>query len=99
MVKYEREILLVLKEAGPKGMPLRRIVLNVFNMTNTLFEHHSQQDIYDAVGAFLRTQSVIKGSSIEKADTRGWYRLNINSTMVRQLFIEFQIDEEDEWML
>lgn len=91
--------MIVLKEAGQKGMPVRRIALNVFNMTNSLFNPLDMNVVYNDVGEWLRENSQHCSSSVEKAETRGWYRLNMNSNQVQQLLLQFTIDENDEWML
>lgn len=96
---YEHEILIILKEVGPSGMPLRRIALNVYNIKNSLFYPLDKHEVYDDVADYLRTQSTIKDSPIEKASQRGWYKLNYESTQLRQLLLDFQIDEADEWMM
>lgn len=98
-MNYEREILLILREAGSKGLPVRRIALNVFNMTNSLFMPLNMEDVYTDVSEWLRTKSQYSSSSVEKAETRGWYRLNMNSNEVQQLLLEFQPSDEDEWMM
>lgn len=98
-MNYEREILLILREAGTKGLPVRNIALHVFNMTNSLFNPLDRDTVYNDVAEWLRHTSNCSTASVEKADTRGWYRLNINSNQVQQLLLEFVPDEEDEWML
>lgn len=98
-MNFEREIIMILKEVGTNGMPLRRIALNVFNIKNSLFEPLDQEDIYKEVGEWLRSTSAKSGGSVEKAETKGWYRINPNSAKVQQLLLEFQPHEEDEWMM
>lgn len=96
---FEREILKVLSEGPLEGMPLRRIALNVYNISNTLFNPLDQEEVYEVVGEWLRKTSAIKGASVEKAETRGWYKINLNSQKVQQMMLEFHPHEEDEWML
>lgn len=96
---FEREILDVLREAGQTGLPVKRIALNVFNITNSLFNPLDPEKVYAEVSDWLRTESAKSGASIEKTDTRGWYRLNLNSQKVQQLLMEFLPNEEDEWMM
>lgn len=98
-MNYETEILTILREAGQQGMPVRRIARNVVNMTNTFFMQQTVEDVYDDVAAYLRLKSSQKGAEIEKAETRGWYRLNVNSKQVQQLLLDFTMREEDEWMM
>lgn len=96
---FEQDILTVLKEATCNGMPVRRIALNVFNRKNSLFNPLNQEKVYKEVAEWLRNESQKRGACIEKTETKGWYRLNMNSTRVQQLLLDFQPHEEDEWML
>lgn len=91
----ELVIINVLREAGQKGMPLRRIALNVFNLTNSLFEPLDKEVVYENVGQYLRKNASLKGGIIERAETKGWYRINYNSQHVQQLLLEFATDEEE----
>ncbi|MBQ0073682.1 MAG: hypothetical protein KBT34_05770 [Prevotella sp.] len=68
-------------------------------MTNSLFNPLDQEKVYADVSEWLRTESTKSGASIERAETRGWYRLNMRSSQVQQLLLEFEPNEEDEWML
>ncbi len=96
---YEREIMLILREAGTQGMPVRRIALNVYNMVNSLFCPVDRERVYNVVAEGLRTESQCSQGAVERAETKGWYRLNTNSAQVQQLMLEFLPDEEDDWML
>lgn len=98
---YEHEILLVLHEADQlKGLPIATIVRNVYNMTSIdLFSMRPYDDVHADITKFLRHESSLKHGSIEKAEQRGYYRLNKNSQTVQQLLLEFEVAEEDEWMM
>lgn len=98
---YEHEILLILHEADPeKGLPLGAIVRNVYNMTAIdLFSSRPYDEVQGDITKFLHAESTKKTGSIERADTRGYYRLNKNSQTVKQLLLEFEVSEEDEWMM
>ena len=100
-MKYEKEILLILREADPNvGLPLSSIVRNVFNMTACdLFSARTYDDVYADVQKDLRVESSIRGSYVEKADKRGFYRLNRNSQKTQQMLLEFEVAEDDEWMM
>lgn len=98
-MNYESVILNILREAGDTGMPLRRIALNVFNLTNSLFNPIERENVYNDVAEWLRSESSKSGACIEKAETRGWYRLNNNSSKVQQMMMEFQPKDEDMWMM
>lgn len=101
MMNYEHEILLILHEADPvKGLPIATIVRNVFNMTCIdLFSMRPYEDVQNDITKFLRYESSMKHGSVERAETRGYYRLNKNSQTVQQLLLEFEVAEEDEWMM
>lgn len=88
-MQYERYILMILAEAGPVGMPVRRIALNVYNITNSLFAPLCLEKVYADVAEWLRSESQKSGGTVRKADIRGWYRLNEQSTKVEQLMLEF----------
>ena len=98
-MQYERHILLILREAYPHGMPVRRIALNVYNITNTLFDPQDREKVHSAVAEWLRSESQKSGGAVRRADTRGWYRLNERSMQVQQLLMEFSPYEDDDWML
>ncbi len=92
-------ILKILTEAYPQAMPLRRIALNVYNITNTLFDPQDKDHIYSLVAEWLRTESMKRGGTVMKAETKGWYKLNAASPQAQQLLLEFMPNEEDEWMM
>ena len=95
----ERQILLTLSEAGPNGMPLRHIALHVYNRCNTLFQPLDRQTVYKQVGAYLRSTVKHKDALVRKGDVRGWYRLNRRSRQWAQMQMQFQVCEEDHWMM
>lgn len=94
-----QNILIILREAYPEAMPLKRIALNVYNITNTLFDPQDREKVYAAVGEWLRAESQKSGGAVIKGDKKGWYRLNGRSAQVQQLLLEFRPREEDEWMM
>lgn len=98
---YENEILLILHEADPvKGLPLSTIVRNVYNMTAIdLFSSRPYEDVQIDITKYLYAESSKRSGSIERTDTRGYYRLNKNSQTVQQLLLKFEVAEEDEWMM
>ena len=83
---------MVLDEIGAKGMPLRRIALNVFNMRNSLFVPLSREKIYEEVARYLRTESRLR---VKRMEARGWYRINPRSAKVRQMRLEFKSEDAD----
>jgi len=94
-MKYESEILMILREAGDRGLPLRRIALNVFNMKNTFFLPLEQEAVYDDVAAYLRTVSMQSGAPVMKAGRKGWYCINPASPEVIQMQLEFKCEDSD----
>jgi hypothetical protein len=98
-MNIEDDILSILREAGDKGLPLRRLALHVYNMENSLFQPLDRREVYHDVAEYLRRTSSLSGSMIERTDTRGWYRLNMNSPRVQQLLLDFSSNEADEWMM
>lgn len=98
-MEYERYILQIMREAYPDGMPLRKIVLNVYNITNTLFERQSLSRVHRLVAEWLRAESRKSGGAVCKMDLRGWYKLNESSPQVEQLLLDFTVAEDDRWML
>ena len=93
-MKYEKEILVVLREAGTNGLPLKRIVRNVFNIANSFFYQLNEEDVYTDVAAYLRTNSRKRGALVKKMDKRGWYSINYSSIQVQQLLFDFGNQEE-----
>lgn len=91
----------ILREASSdKGLSIDTIVRNVYNMTNVdMFSARPFEDVKNDVVKYLHAESSIKGGIIEKTEQRGFYRLNRKSQTVKQLLLEFEISEEDEWMM
>lgn len=100
-MNYQREILLLLREANQEnGLPLDSIVRNVYNMTSIdLFFSRPYEDVKNDVIKCLRTETSYSQGSIKKAEKKGWYKLNTDSQVVIQLMLEFEPDEDDEWMM
>lgn len=91
-------ILSILTEAYPNGMPVRRIALNVYNITNTLFEPQDPERIYAMVAEWLREESAKRDGLVVRTTTKGWYRLNGESPQAQQMLFDFQPHDEDDWM-
>lgn len=98
---YQREILLILREANQeKGLPVDTIVRHVYNMTAIdLFSSRPYEDVKADVTKYLKTESSYSNGAISKCEKRGWYKLNTSSHILTQLMLEFEIDENDEWMM
>lgn len=96
-MNYDREINYILAEAGIKGLSLKKITKHVFNNRNSLFETVSFEDVYRYVSAYLKRNSKNADSIIEKAETRGVYRINMSAKSTGQLMFDFkERDETDE---
>ena len=92
ILRYENEILTILREAGQEGLPLRRIALNVYNMSNTFFNPLEKQLVYEDVAEYLRKMSSYIDTPVKKMPKRGWYALNYDSPTVQQLLMDFSED-------
>lgn len=64
-----------------------------------LFSSVSYDKVKADVANFLHKESSIRSGLISKGDKRGSYCLNSSSPVVQQLILEFEVREEDEWML
>ena len=94
-MNYDSEILYVLKEAGAKGLSIRKIARHVFNSRNSLFDVVSFDDVHRYVAGYLARSSKSEDSFIERTDVRGVYRLNLSNAS-RQLQFDFK-DEDGEF--
>lgn len=96
---YQREILLILHEANPaEGLPLTKIVRNVYNMTSVdLFSCRNYNEVYSDVGRYLRQESSRPTGAVKKTDRRGWYIANPDSVAYVQLMLEFEPEEDDDF--
>lgn len=92
-MKYDREIILVLSEAGDKGLSVRKIARHVFNRCNGLFDAIEYEDVRRYVGEYLSRNSKSADSMIERTDVRGVYRINMSSDGSRQLLFQFKEDD------
>ncbi len=88
-MKYAKEILEILYEAGYDGLKINKISRHVFNNHNNFFETISMDKVHTSVSNFLRKEVSRKDSIVEKASKSGYYR--IKSTILPskfQLYIE-----------
>lgn len=96
MDSTERHILNVLAEAGSTGISVRMLVLNVYNLSSTLFERPCLDDIAVRVRRFVARNSATPASLLERMDRRGYYRLNLaRSAEARQLELAFSDEAGD----
>ena len=83
-------------EAGNEGLSVKKVARHVHNACNTFFATVSLEDVYNYVSFYLKSNSKSQGSIIERAGTRGGYRINLDSKDSRQLMLQFQEDDETE---
>lgn len=95
-MKYDREIIFVLDEAGDKGLSVRKIARHVFNRCNGLFDTVEYADVRRYVGEYLSRNCKSVESIIERTDVRGIYRINKSSGDSRQLLLDFKKDDDAE---
>ena len=88
-MNYDSEILYVLKEAGAKGLSIRKIARHVYNSRNGFFDVVSFDEVHRYVAGFLVRNSKSANSFIERTNVRGVYRLNLSNT-TRQLQFDFK---------
>ena len=56
-MKYEKEILLFLAEAGNNGLSVKKIARHVYNASNNFFEELDFQEVHNAVQQYLTRNS------------------------------------------
>ena len=92
---YDNKIILVLKEAGDRGLSVQKIARHVFNASNSFFETIEFEEIRRYVQNYLLKNSKSSDSLFEKVGPKGVYRINPNSAEMQQLMLLFT-DETDE---
>lgn len=87
---YDERILQILTEVGDKGISVKKLAMNVYNLSCTLFETPNVQDVHRYVQLFLLKNSKTPASLIENYPRRGYYRLNTSrSADARQMVLQF----------
>lgn len=92
-MSYAQEIIQILLKAPGDGLSAGKISKHVFNAQNTFFESVPYEQVHAQVLAFLQRQSKRPESPIERMDRRGYYRLNPDPLISRQLCIDFDVPE------
>lgn len=92
-MNFDRDILHILIEAGPKGLSIKKISRHVFNRNNDFFNVVEFDDVYRYVSSYLARNSKLPDSIIEKTGSRGVYRINFSLKSSRQL--QFVFDDEE----
>ena len=52
-MSYDRDIIFILNEAGPKGLSVKKIARHVYNHNNGFFNVVSFEDVYRYVSSYL----------------------------------------------
>lgn len=94
-MSYEKDILIVLKEAGDAGLTVQKITRHIFNEHNTFFETTPKEIIRTSVQRYLMNHSKRSDDTVERIG-HGMYRLNKNSAMTKELLLEFSDDDDDD---
>ena len=97
-MNYEKEILLVLEEAGSSGLSLRKIANHVYNSVNGLFEVVTYEQVYRSVVCYIYAQSKHSDGTVMTTGERGRYRINPNSLRFSQMKLNFTdvVEEKQE---
>lgn len=82
-----KKLVVILAEAGPKGLPLRKIVKHVFNQENSLFAPVSIDEVQGKVARFLRYHSRESGDMFLRP-SHGRYALNKSNKRVKAIMAE-----------
>lgn len=91
----ENSIMLVLAEAGERGICVKKLARHLFNASNSFFEPIAFDDVYKYVQSFVRRNSKGAEALLICTERRGYYRLNPNSVQYKQLILDF-CDKDEE---
>lgn len=88
-MKYEKEILETLYEAGNDGLSVHKIAIHVRNQRNTLFSPIDFDNVRIDVQRWLLANSRHSTAPVEHCEKRGLYRLNPKSNETQKLMLQF----------
>ena len=96
MVTYDEQIITILAKAGERGMSVKKVSMQLYNINCTLFSTPDFKEIHQYV-----QQCLVRNSRLSQSlfcnDLRGIYKLNPNSARAQQLVLNFSdIDNEEE---
>ena len=96
MATYDEQIITILAKAGERGMSVKKVSMQLYNINCTLFSTPDFNDIHKYVQQFLFRNSRLS-QSLFCNEARGIYKLNPNSARAQQLALIFaeQSDNED----
>ena len=95
-MKYDREILRVLAEAGDRGLTVAKITKHVFNAYNSFFDDVTVEEVYTYTRNFLARHTRHAESVIEHGAGRGIYRIKKDLNPAQQYMLDFKDDDSDE---
>ena len=96
MATYNEQIITILAKAGERGMSVKKVSMQLYNINCTLFSTPNFNDIHKYVQQFLFRNSRLS-QSLFCNEARGIYKLNPNSARAQQLALIFakQSDNDD----
>ena len=92
-MNYDKQILMLLTEAGLDGLCVTQISKKIYNENCSFFEKVNFDDVHKYVLSFLHKNMYSRNSFIESTGKRGFYRINTQSYDSDQLMFNF-VDEE-----
>ena len=95
MATYDEQIITILAKAGDRGMSVKKVSMQLYNINCTLFSTPDFGDINKYVQQFLFKNSRLS-QSLFCNETRGIYKLNPNSAQAQQLALIFAEHTDDE---
>ena len=95
MATYDEQIITILAKAGERGMSVKKVSMQLYNINCTLFSTPDFNDIHKYVQQFLFRNSRLS-QSLFCNEARGIYKLNPNSTRAQQLALIFAEDSDNE---
>ena len=93
-MRYEKDILLLLREAGEKGLSVGEISLDIFNTHNSFYLPLDVEEVHQEVQQCLIKMSKRADSMLGKVK-KGVYCINTENQQVKQLRLKF-LDEQNE---
>ncbi|MGN1229838.1 MAG: hypothetical protein ACI4T5_09345 [Prevotella sp.] len=97
MTTYDEQIISILAKVGQRGMSVKKIGMQLYNLNCTLFHTPDFKEIHKYVQQFLVRNSKTPQSLVSKTQW-GIYKLNPNSAQARQLEIDFRKKEDADKM-
>ena len=95
MATYDEQINTILTKAGVRGMRVKKVSMQIYNINCTLFSTPDFKDIHKYVQQFLFRNSRLS-QSLFCSDIRGIYKLNPNSARAQQLVLNFADKDNEE---